>query len=146
VSPASNQRFPRQRRLKRQRLIRPLFKRDRADVRQLRSGPVVIRYRLVTPASVGVDTSLQTAFAVGRAIGDRPARNRVKRIMRETFRLHQEDLVQSMSNRPEVLTMMILFRGRFEGASRAIRSALPEAMSHLLAQLHEISPGADESS
>lgn len=141
MSPARH-RLPRARRLKRQRLIRPLFEHDRPDVRQLRAGPLLARYRLADPAEVGREVPLQVGFAVGRALGDRPARNRVKRLMRETFRHHQHDLLDALGGRREVLTLMLIYRGPCSGASRAIARALPEVLARVAAALDTAAPHA----
>ena len=55
--------FPRSRRLKRRRLIRPLFERDRADVQRVRAGTVVLLTRTVPRADTGLDVGLQVGFA-----------------------------------------------------------------------------------
>lgn len=133
-------RFPRDRRLKRQRLIRALFARDRDDVGQLRSGPVLIRYRVAQREDVGRDAPIQAGFAVGRAIGDRPTRNRIKRVMREAFRHEQTELSAIFDDRSETLTMMLVYRGNPRGASKAIRASLPEAMARLADRFDEASP------
>lgn len=123
--------FPRAHRLKRQRLIRPLFARDRADVRTLRVGPIAVRYRLAEPAEVGQKVPVQVAFAVSRGIGSKPARNRIRRVMREVYRVRQHGLVDLFASRPEVLTLVVLYRGRREGAEPAVRRALPEALDRV---------------
>jgi len=123
-----SRRFPRARRLKRQRLIRPLFETDRPDVGSQRVGPLTARYRIVSPEEVGSRVPLQVGFAVGRRIGDRPERNRIKRLLREVYRMHQHPLVDLFSSRPDTLTMMVLYRGRFDGASTSIPRSLPKLL------------------
>lgn len=131
--PRRRARFPRAHRLKRQRLFRPLFDPSRTDVYAVRSGPVSIRYRLASSQDVGQDVPLQIGFAVSRRIGDRPARNRVKRHLREVYRLHQHALVDLFASRREVLTMVVLYRGRPTGARAAIDRSLPPALERVLA-------------
>jgi ribonuclease P protein component len=131
VSEPSRHRFPRAHRLKRQRLIRPLFAPDRPDVHAVRVGPVAVRYRLADPAEVGREVPLQIAFAVSRRIGSKPARNRIRRTMREVYRVRQHDLVDLFATRQEVLTLVVLFRGRREGAEAAVRRALPSALERV---------------
>lgn len=124
-------RLPRRRSLKRQRLIRPLFDRSRTDVHVLASGPLTIRYRVASPVDVGTDEPVQVGFAVGRSIRNKPDRNRIKRILREVYRVHQHALVDLFSVRQDMLTLMILYRGRIEGASASIRRTLPELLTRL---------------
>lgn len=123
--------LPRSRRLKRQRLIRALFDRNRDDVRTVRSGGLVIRYRVVPLSEVGQQVPLQIGFTTGRQVGSKPVRNRLKRLMREGFRVHQHALVDLFSNRPDTLTLMVLYRGRPDGVGTAISRDLPAALRKL---------------
>ncbi len=121
---------PRARRLKRRRLIRPLFARGTDGVGRLRVGTVQFVWRLVPRDQVGADTTLQVGFAPGR----RPTavvRNRVRRQMRETFRLHAAPLVGALDGRPDTLTLFVLFRGRDVTAGPDLRRDLPEAVARL---------------
>lgn len=138
--PPRGLRFPYAARLKRQRLIRPLFERDRGDVGSVRVGPVVVRYRLAAAEEVGRAVPLQIGFAVARGIGSKPHRNRVRRVMREVYRVHQRDLVDLFADRPEVLTLFVLYRGRRDGAEASLRRALPEALRRVALALQ--APGA----
>lgn len=122
--------FPRTHRLKRRRLIRPLFDRDRPDVGRVRQGVIQILYRTVPREATGHDVGLQVGFAPGR----RPTnveRTRVRRLLRETFRLHQGPLLAAFAERTDCLTLMILFRGREATASEDIRRDLPRALTRL---------------
>lgn len=122
--------FPRERRLKRRRLVRPLFERGRPDVGRLRVGVVQLLYRTVERAATGVETPVQVGFAPGRR---RTAvlRNRLRRLMRETFRLHQAPLVDRFAERSDTLTLFVLFRGRESTAGPDLRRDLPEALDRL---------------
>lgn len=138
----SGGRFPRRYRLKRQRLIRPLFARDRADVHAVRAGGLLVRYRLASLEEVGVETPLQVGFATGRHLGPKPDRNRAKRAVRETFRLHQHPLVALFEERPETLTMMVIYRGRADGID-AIRRDLPALLDRIAERFTTPHPEAD---
>lgn len=126
--------LPKARRLKRQRLIRPLFDRAREDVRVVSVGPIAIRYRLAGIEDVGQNVPFQVGFAVGRRVGPAVVRNRLKRVMREAFRLHQHGLADLLAQRDEVLTLMVLYRGASDGEA-AIQRALPEALRRVEARL-----------
>ncbi len=122
--------FPRSRRLKRRRLLRPLFDRDRADVERVRAGTVVLLARTVLRAETGHDVGLQVGFAPGRRRTN-ALRTRVRRHLRETFRLCQGPLLDRFGDRPDALTVMVLFRGRDDAAAEAIRRDLPRALDRL---------------
>ena len=122
--------FPRSRRLKRRRLIRPLFDRARDDVGRVRQGTVVVLYRTVPRRATGLEVGVQVGFAPGRRRTN-AARTRVRRLLRETFRQHQGPVLEAFDARPDCLTMMVLYRGRDDGASAAIRRDLPPALDRL---------------
>ena len=81
-------------------------------------------------AATGVDTPLQVGFAPGRR-QTAVLRNRLRRLMRETFRLHQAPLIERFAERPDTLTLFILFRGREATAGPDLRRDLPEAVARL---------------
>lgn len=105
-----------------------------------RAGALVIRYRLAPPAEVGGRHPLQVGFATGRHLRAKPARNRIKRVMRETFRVHQHALVDLFSDRPNTLTMMVLYRGDPAKADATIPRDLPDLLAQIERALR--SPGA----
>ncbi len=119
--------FPRGRRLKRRRLLRPLFDRARPDVGRVRVGPVVLLTRVVARAETGADSPVQVAFAPGRIVRG-AGRVRLRRVMRETFRLHQQPLVDAFAGRPDCLSAVVLFRGPAATAEADVRRCLPEAL------------------
>lgn len=128
-------------RLKRRRLIRPLFDRTRADVGRVRDGAVQIRYRVVPRAETGTDAPVQIGFAPGRR---RTAveRNRLRRLLRETYRQHQHALVERFVTRGDTLTAFVLFRGPTDTAAEAIRRDLPAALRRLSDALAAAPPNA----
>jgi ribonuclease P protein component len=134
--------FPRAHRLKRRRLIRPLFERDHADVGRVSVGVVQVRYRVVPREETGTGAPVQAGFAPGRAARSGVGRTRLRRLMRETYRLHQHGLLDRFVGRPDSLTLMVLFRGREATAAEDLRRDLPEALRRLEARLDTAAPDA----
>ena len=134
--------FPRARRLKRRRLIRPLFQRGAPDVGRLRVGVVRLLYRTVPREATGLDTPLQVGFAPGRT-RTKVVRNRIRRAMRETFRHHQTRLLRQLDGRDDALTVFVLFQGRETTAVADLRRDLPRALDRLARQLDGASETPD---
>ncbi|MCH8276937.1 MAG: ribonuclease P protein component [Bacteroidetes bacterium] len=132
-------RFPRSHRLKRRRLIQALFNRNDESVGSLVAGGIRIQYRCVSPTDMGVEVPLQVGFAVGKSTGGAVVRNRVKRILREVYRMNQRVLVDLFSERPDVLTMMIVYRGN-PADEEALRADLAGALSRLAGRFKSDSP------
>ena len=125
------QRFPGTFRLKRQRLIRSLFDRSRNDVGTVAVGCVRLLFRTASREETGEDVPLQIGFAPGRRARKAVERNRIKRILREVYRVHQHVLVDLFSQREDVLLVMVLFRGAPETAPRCIPRDLRAALQQL---------------
>ncbi len=120
--------FPPSYRLKRRRLIRSLFDRDRDDVQTVAIGCVRLLYRVVHRAALGHDVPLQVGFAPGPRAESGVERNRIRRLLREVYRVHQYTLVDPFLCRPDALIVMILFRGAPAQADDCIERDLPRAM------------------
>lgn len=141
--PRPFRRLPRAFSLKRKSLIRPLFDRRRDDVSTRTNGCVRIVYRVVPGKALPTPVPIQVGFAPGR-IAHATRRNRIKRLLREVYRVHQDDLVGLFSDRDDALTMMIIYRG--EGGAAAgerIRSDLPPLLEELHRTLGETSMSAE---
>ena len=123
--------FPRSHRLKRRRLIRSLFDRQRDDVGTEAVGGVRLLYRVVPRAATGHDVPLQIGFAPGRRTESAVQRNRIRRLLREVYRVHQHLLVDLFLQRDETLIVMALFRGRPHQAEEGIPHDLPRAMQRV---------------
>lgn len=121
-------RLPRTHRLKRKRLIRPLFDRSRSDVEQASVGCVRVLYRLVDRDALPARVDVQAGFVVGRRIGPAVTRNRIRRQMREAWRLGRGPVVDVAGTRGFALTALFLFRGQAPQADACI----PHDMPHLL--------------
>ena len=126
--------LPKSHRLKRRRLIRSLFDRSRDDVRTVAVGVVRLLARVVDRDALGHDVPLQVGFAPGRRVESGVERNRVRRLLREVYRVHQHTLVDLFVCRPDALILMILFRGDPARAD-AIHDALPTAMTQMATDL-----------
>lgn len=126
-------RLPRRARLKRRRLIRALFDRSRADVHTLAQGCIRLVYRVASPAEAGAQVPVQVGFVPGRGHASAVARNRIKRMLRETYRTHQQPLLAACAAAPGTLTLMVLFRGTPAQAARCIRRDLPALLDRLAA-------------
>lgn len=103
--------FPRSHRLKRRRLIRSLFDRSRDDVGTVAVGCVRLLFRVVDREALGHDVPVQVGFAPGRRANSGVERTRVRRLLREVYRVHQHTLTDPFEGRPDALIVMILFRG-----------------------------------
>jgi ribonuclease P protein component len=135
--------FPKSHRLKRRRLIRSLFDRSRTDVDTVAAGCVRLLFRVVDREETGHDTPIQVGFAPGRRVKSGVERNRVRRLLREVYRVHQHTLVDLFVRTSRTLLVMILFRGAPAQADDCIESDLPAALeraaSHLSSDWDEAS-------
>ena len=132
MSSGPSERFPRSQRLKRRRLIRPLFDRGDAHTQSVARGCVRLLYRRVDRSLTGTDTWIQAGFAPGRQ-PTAVKRNRLRRLMRETWRRHRDLITKERITPAETLTVMVLYRARTADAwvsedlvqaMRALSSAL----------------------
>jgi len=123
--------FPPSYRLKRRRLIRSLFDRDRDDVQTVAVGCMRVLYRIVEREELGHDVPLQVGFAPGPRAESGVERNRIRRLLREVYRVHQYTLVDPFVCRPDALIVMLLFRGSPAQAEACIERDLPRAMQRV---------------
>ncbi len=130
MTPVVDQRFPRSMRLKRRRLIAPLFERSSTSTRSLTAGKIRILYRFVSRSLTGIDSPLQIGFASSRC-RSAVQRNQRKRQMRETIRMHQHLIPVQLFPPTQTLTMMVVARGA--GHVDDLSGDLLQAM-HLLHQ------------
>ena len=149
------ERFPRALRLKRRRLIRPLFEREGSGVGRVSAGVVQLRWRVVPRDEAGADIPVQVGFAPGRRARTHVGRNRLRRLMREVWRRHHTPLLARMAaRRAETLTVFVVFRGREETAAADLPRDLPAAVARLDRRIAEgprpegpppgaVSPAAD---
>ena len=129
--------FPPSYRLKRRRLIRSLFDRGRDDVQTVAVGCVRVLCRVVEREALGQDVPLQVGFAPGSRAESGVERNRIRRLLREVYRVHQYTLVDLFVCRPDALIVVMLFRGAPEQAEDGIERDLPRAMRQVAARFEE---------
>lgn len=122
--------FPRASRLKQRRFIRALFDRNRKDVHSVAAGSVRLVIRSVPRKDCAAGAPVQVGFAPGRGVRKAVARNRIKRVLREVYRVHQHLLVDLFRDSDRTLTVMVLFRGTPETLGRA-REDLPRALQQV---------------
>ena len=91
-------------------------------------GCVRLLYRVVDREETGHDVPIQVGFAPGRRVESGVRRNRIRRLLREVYRVHQHTLVDLFVSAPGTLIVMILFRGDPEQADACIENDLPRAM------------------
>lgn len=127
--------FPKSHRLKRQRLIRSLFDRSRDDVGTVATGSIRLLYRVVDRAETGYDVPLQIGFAPGRRASPGVERNRIRRLLREVYRVNQHLLVDLFVRTDRALIVMALFRGPPTDAGDTIPRDLPRAMQSVADRL-----------
>ena len=113
--PATVGPFPGSARLKRRRLITPLFDRDNREVRTAAVGTIRLLYRFAPRADTGTDSPVQIGFAVPTRIKRATERNLIKRHMRAGFQSHATRFHGIAVPGDETLTIMAIFRGsRFD--------------------------------
>lgn len=91
-------------------------------------------YRVVPREQLARRVPIQVGFAPGR-IDSAVRRNRIKRVLREVYRVHQDDLVDLFARRGDALTMMIVYRGD-AGEEVDLRKRIAADLPPLLSALH----------
>ncbi len=130
---AGRYRLPGSHRLKHRRLIRSLFDRSAADVRQVSSGAIRAVFRFVPLEDYpDLTVNVQVGFFVGRKVGGAVVRNKVRRRMREAYRMYHRDVVMDMSGRQCVLVLGLIFRGRTKASWPSISGDVSNVVRNVL--------------
>ena len=75
---------------------------------------------------------------MGRGIKRAVDRNRIKRYLRESFRVNQHDLLDALADPPlKILTLVIIFRGDPKTAATNVPRHVPTALNVLLKKIQE---------
>ncbi len=86
----------------------------------------------------GSPAPLQIGFTTGRGIRRAVDRNRIKRYLREAYRLNQYILHDALAGRRhEMLTVMVIFRGDPLKARQQVPHHLPTAFKRLIVKIQE---------
>ncbi|MBT8400510.1 MAG: ribonuclease P protein component [Rhodothermia bacterium] len=142
-SSAGRYRFPASHRLKHRRLIRALFDRGASDVHHRSSGTIRVVYRFVAPTDFpDLDTNVQVGFFVGRKVGGAVIRNKVRRRMKEAYRMHHRDLLEAVSGRPYLLSLGLIFRGREVASWETVSADVAKAVGVVLDHVKERGSGS----
>ena len=109
MTAVAGQRFPHSMRLKRKRLSAALFTRSGFETRSIAVGSIRLLFRCVNRIEIGVETPVQVGFAPGRC-ANAVQRNRLKRKMREIWRIHQHLVSNHTLDPSKTLTIMVVVR------------------------------------
>lgn len=117
-------RLPRSARLKRKRLIEPLFNplvkrapksgssgEAGAEVKSVSAGTIRVIYRFAPRSQSGFEAPVQVGFAVPKRVRRATVRNRIKRQMRAAFQSQAQRYLAIPVPADQTLTMMAIFRG-----------------------------------
>jgi ribonuclease P protein component len=93
-------------RLKRRKVIEKLFSEGRA----VTSFPIRVQYKMDDPL---LTVSLQAGFSVSsRNFKKAVDRNRIKRLMREAYRLQKAPLEQALQTKQQKLALFLIYTGK----------------------------------
>jgi ribonuclease P protein component len=112
-------------RLKRRKIIEQLFSEGRA----VTAFPIRVQYKMVDQLTV----PLQAGFSVSSRNFKRAVdRNRIKRLMREAYRLQKAPLEQSLQTKQRRLALFLIYTGKELPAYTLIKDKVEAVLKKLL--------------
>jgi len=118
-------------RLKRRKVIEQLFSEGRA----VTAFPIRVQYKMLDQLAV----PLQAGFsASSRNFKKAVDRNRIKRLMREAYRLQKAPLEQALQTKPQQLALFLIYTGKELPAYTLIKEKMEVVLKKLLQAVNEV--------
>jgi ribonuclease P protein component len=118
-------------RLKRRKVIEQLFR----DGKAVTLFPLRVQYLVVSHLT----DPLQAGFSVSsRHFKKAVHRNRIKRLMREAYRLQKKSLQETMQEKPQQMALFFIYTGKELPDSEMVNERIALLLKKLLRIAHEI--------
>jgi ribonuclease P protein component len=119
-------------RLKRRKVIEKLFSEGRA----VTSFPIRAQYKIDDPL---LTVSLQAGFSVSsRNFKKAVDRNRIKRLMREAYRLQKVPLEQALQTKQQKLALFLIYTGKELPSYALVREKIEVVLKKLLQTIQAV--------
>jgi ribonuclease P protein component len=119
-------------RLKRRKVIEKLFSEGRA----VTSFPIRVQYKMDDPL---LTVSLQAGFSVSsRNFKKAVDRNRIKRLMREAYRLQKAPLEQALQTKQQKLALFLIYTGKELPNYALVRDKIEVVLKKLLQTIQAV--------